>query len=166
MVVTICLRRFEAGVNTSPHISHMKYLLSFVSFEWRVTQCSNIRSPFQIFDHLTSKSSFILFANCIRNFCFPTNSPSSSSACTSSALSSSSTLSGRPRWLHLHPLSAAESLFGRLDLNNFVQKVKANFHFPQFKIQNAFLQYEVTMWTFKLFRHENIFAQHLSALSP
>ena len=35
---------------------------SFVSFEWRVTQSSNIRSPFQIFDHLTSKSSFILFA--------------------------------------------------------------------------------------------------------
>ena len=160
MVVTICLRGEVFTYFT------MKYLLSFVSFEWRVTQCSHMRSPFQIFDHLTSKSSFIVFANCIRNFCFPTNSPSSSSACTSSALSSSSTLSGRPRWLHLHPLSAAESLFGRLDLHNFVQKVKANFNFPQFKIQNAFLQYEVIMWTFKLFRHENIFAQHLSALSP
>ena len=133
---------------------------------WRVTRCSNIRPPFQIFDHLTSTSSFILFANCIRNFCFPTNSPSSSSACTSSALSSSSTLSGRPRWLHLHPLSAAESLFGRLDLNNFVRKVKANSHFTQFRIQNAFLQYEVIMWTFKLFRHENISSMRTSALPP
>ena len=46
------------------HIFHIWNIFcqSFVSFEWRVTQCSNIRSPFQIFDHLTSKSSFILFA--------------------------------------------------------------------------------------------------------
>ena len=42
---------------------------SFLSFERKVTQCSNIRSPFQIFDHSTSKSSFILFSTCIRNFC-------------------------------------------------------------------------------------------------
>ena len=35
-------------------------------------------------------------------------------------------------------------------------------------MQKAFLQCVVTMWTFKLFGHENFFAQHLhlSALSP
>ena len=34
----MCLLRFEAGVNTFPHISHIFFVLSF---ERRVTQCSN-----------------------------------------------------------------------------------------------------------------------------
>ena len=39
----ICLRRFEAGVETFPHISHKKCFCQwFVPFERRVTQCSNV----------------------------------------------------------------------------------------------------------------------------
>ena len=39
----ICLRRFEAGVETFPHISHENcFCQSFVPFERRVTQCSNV----------------------------------------------------------------------------------------------------------------------------
>ena len=41
--MTICLRRFEAGVETFPHISHQKLFCQLsVPFERRVTQCSNI----------------------------------------------------------------------------------------------------------------------------
>ena len=39
-MVAICLRRFEAGVKTFPHISQMKYLLSIICTFW---ESHNIR---------------------------------------------------------------------------------------------------------------------------
>ena len=47
-VVTICLLRFEAGVNTFPHISHMKYILSIICIFWTESYTMHCNVPIYV----------------------------------------------------------------------------------------------------------------------